>query len=54
MSRSLDHGHEICEISSRYNLAVRSYSPDTNFDCLHCDPDLRDMTLFQDQDPIFV
>ena len=28
---SLSHGQQLCEISSRYNMAVGSYGPDTDF-----------------------
>ena len=28
---SLGHGQQLCEISSRSNLAVRSYGPGTDF-----------------------
>ena len=48
----LGHGQELCEIPvlSRSNLAVRSYGPDTQFEYLHCDLDLGDMTLCQGHD----
>ena len=27
----LGHGQQLCELLSRFNLAVRSYGPDTDF-----------------------
>ena len=27
----LGHGQQLCEILSRYNVAVKSYGPDTDF-----------------------
>ena len=48
--KPLGHGQQFCEILSRSNLAVRSYGPDTDFEYVHYDLDLGDMTLGQDHD----
>ena len=44
-------GHELREILSRSNMAVRSYGPDMHvLLCVHCDLDLGGMTLSQGHD----
>ena len=48
---TLDNGQQLCEILFRSNKAVRIYEPDTNFGCVHCDHDLRDMIWSQGHDP---
>ena len=48
--RPLGYGQKLCEILSRYNMAMKSYDPYTNFGCVHSDLDLGDMTLRERHD----
>ena len=42
----LGYGQQLCEILSRFNLAVRSYGEDTDFWCVHCDLDLENCVKY--------
>ena len=49
--KPLDHGQQLCEILSRFNMAMKSHGPDTHFLVfMHCDLDLEGMTFGQDHD----
>ena len=45
MTHLLGHGQQLCEISSRSNIEVRSYGPDSFWVGVHCDIHFGDMTL---------